>query len=74
MKNTEHLEEDHRANHQPEKDYLAETTAASVASKLSTFLDDSPEQKAEPVAHRQEEKEEREQECWDVIGEEHPYF
>ena len=74
MKNNEQLDEDHRANHKTEKEYLTEPTAASVASKLSSFLDDSQEQKSEPIAHSQEERGEGEQQFADVIGEEHPYF
>lgn len=53
MKTNEQIEEEHRANHKIDKEYLTEPTAASVANKLSTFLDDSHEEKVEPIAHKQ---------------------
>lgn len=53
MKTNEQIEEEHRVNQKIDKDYLTEPTAASVANKLSTFLDDSREEKTEPIAHKQ---------------------
>ena len=53
MKTSEQIEEEHRANPKIAKEYLTEPTAASVADKLSDFLEEAQEEKSERIVPKQ---------------------